>query len=326
MADVALFGGDEALSDEERDLFEQGKGGGDAPLPERSTESEPKGPPAEGQEAPEGEPERAERDQHVPLAKMLEERKNRQEVERRAQAAEQRATEAIERANKVARDHENLLARIRQAAQDHAERERQAVPAPPDPETQPFEALKYERQQREDLARRLEERDRTAAEERQLAEVRTRFEAELASHEEKFAEKNPDYNERVKAVAVAYASRIKAQHPNAPDHEVWAAAVNEMKAEAWDLRQRGRDPALYFHTIAPQVGYKPKAAPATAASKPAVTTPRDEGGRWSSLSDVQGTAPREGLTADRVASMPEDEISALIRKGVDIAHLIRPRG
>jgi hypothetical protein len=311
-------GGDEddALSDAERAIYDAGRGDGAGG--EQPPAPQPEGPAPEDQEAPAGEPERGEEreerdereDRKVPSWRLREQTKKAQEAERKAEEADRR--------------YNDLMARI-SAAQERAAREEAeaaAKPAPPpDIETQPFEAVKYERQRREELERRMEERETTREQQEQAAAAQRDYLASLATREAEFQKQNPDYYDRATHVLNATTAAIKERHPQASDAAARAEATRLLHAQAWELEAAGIDPALYWHTLAAQrLGYKPKAAAAPAA-------PRDQQGKFRSLSDSPGAAPRGELTAEQIADMDEDKLVALSRsKKIDLAKVLAPKG
>lgn len=202
-----------------------------APEPAPATDAAPEPPPPQD-EAPE------EHDRRVPLKALQEERQKRAEAERRAAEVERKIAE--------------LSARFDQVAPKQPE-----APPPPDPETDPIGALKYQNEQ----LRELRTREEQARYEQELNAVAYRAATE-------FAAQAPDYRDAYQYAINSRAMELRAL--GTPDHAIPDILHREEMNLIATAHSNGRNPAEAIYQFAKARGFQaPQPAPATMAVAPA---------------------------------------------------------
>ena len=202
-----------------------------APVEQQAQEAAPEAPQAQ-------ETATEETDRRVPLKALQEERQKRAEAERKAAEVERRIAE--------------LSARLEQIAPKQPE-----APPPPDPETDPIGALKYQNEQLRELRTR---------EEQQRYEQELNAVAYRAATE--FAAQAPDYRDAYKYAIESRALELSVL--GVPQDQI----PNIMRREELTLidnaRRNGRNPAQVIYEFAKARGFQaPQPAPAPVAVAPA---------------------------------------------------------
>ena len=206
-----------------------------APVAPETAEAAPEAPQAQ-------ETASEETDRRVPLKALQEERQKRAEAERKAAEVERRIAELTVRLEQIA---------PKQPAQPEA-------PPPPDPETDPIGALKYQNE----MLQSLRNREEQARYEQELQATAYRAATE-------FAAQAPDYRDAYKYAVDTRAVELSIL--GVPNDEIPAILKREELSLIANAKHTGRNPAQIIYEFAKARGYQgPQAAPAPAPAPVAV--------------------------------------------------------
>lgn len=220
---------------------------------------------------------------HVPLATLLEERK---EFQRKLD--EQRT------------QLEGKLDIIMQRREKPAE-----APKPLDVDANPLEALKQTRQE-------LQQVQQLQVNQSQRLQFANHVSAQVGS----FKAQTPDYDAAYKFAVDSTRAELKARGYS--DVEIPAILENGEFQLAQEALQRGKNPGQHFYEFAQARGYKkaePAPQPAPQEQQPATASERIEtanrGQQASKSLSGAGSAPPAKLTLADIDSMSEDDIAAM---------------
>jgi hypothetical protein len=239
--------------------------------PERDESGKFKGKPADG-EKPEGEQKPdgekpaakveakpdAKKDDHVPLAKYLEER------------------------NKLRAELEARDLTIKQINERLAAFEAKHAPAAPPPPAEPdyiedpkgyvdhklsatLKAIEDANKKNEPEVKKAQEIAARAAEQVELQ----RFTQDLQTHEQRFVAQNPDYYDALTHVRNVRAAQLREFDPEITQEQIIQVIRHEETNLAVQLARQGRDPVQTAYNLAHHYGYVKKAAAAAATPPPA---------------------------------------------------------
>lgn len=225
----------------------------EAPAPEPApTEPETQDAAPEPSEAHDEAPET--QDRRVPLKALQEERQKRAEYERQLQEFQRREQEWRQWAEQVQRQ---------QMMGHNGGPQMEQEAAPPDPETDPIGALKYEREQRQRLNEAIQQQQQ-AAQQQQYVQQLNQVAYQAATQ---FQQQAPDYQD-----AYRYALQSRAQELVAlgtPETQVANILQREELSLIDTALRNGRNPAEAIYQFAKARGFSGKtAAPAAVAPNP----------------------------------------------------------
>jgi len=284
--------------EEQAEIENQLEAEGEAPAePEAEEESSDEGQQAETQA----------QDKRVPLAELVAERKKRQEYERELQELRQQQQEARLKA----------LEAERQAQQPPPE------PAKEDPEPDYLDDPKaWTEWKLRDQQRKIEELQEkltgTADQQRQAA-AEQQFTRVMQTSEAAFAAQQKDYFQALTHARQRAFQELKAEAQamgvQATDEQLAQHLAGQERQLAYNLVQRGIDPARYVYTVAQQrYGYQPPqaepAAAAPAAEQRPDFNPSLAKASRDALRGLDGGAPATGLQQDRSSGNVPDEFTA----------------
>lgn len=258
------------------------------------------------QEAIEGRPQT-----QVPLRAVQEEREEKKRL--RAELEEVRRTTAI------LEDRWNTLLKMGQQPQ---QQEQQPI-EPPDPEKDIFAALKYEREQRMALEKRLEEKAQADTRTKQERDAEEKVWQFWESSTVEYAQTQTDFKDAATWLADLREKQLSALGAIDQRFASKQARDQQMNAELKEIviaaAQQGKSPAELVYGLAKAYGYAgPKPAanadPAEAIAKIAANADAEL-----SLSNVGGGAPNKTgpKSAEDVSNMSPAEFEAWLSKNGD---------
>lgn len=249
------------------------------------------GPPEEkpSEEPPEGEDEH----KQVPYAALAEERRKRQERDRQIE----------ELTGKVGK-MESVFARLQDATKPEEPKEA----PPPDPREKPLDAIEYLNRKVSEAEAREKQTAAQRAEAEQNAKAWQEFTNKLDSIEAEFAKDAPDYFD-----AVAFAKQARADELAMFGYTAQQAQEMAMRdaVQLANLSMRNnRNPAEVFYNYAQKRGYQRRAAGNGNGTE--ILTDADRQAmleRTRSLGGMPGSAPRNKMTLEQIADLPDDEFA-----------------
>jgi hypothetical protein len=304
VVEVVDNGGPSMTADEEA-FFSSG-GEKEIPAEEGGADTGQAGDGGDGGAKPAAEPKAADaapKNDHVPLATFLEEKKARKEQAAKLQEAEKQLAEMK---GKFA-----IIDRLKLAGQDQAGAD---PAAPPTPEEDIFGAVKHmgetlaQMQKREaDEKATREANEKVAAEQKVFVDT---YKADAAA----FEAKTPDFKDAYNFLLKSRAEELQAIGYDSPEALHNALIADEM-AIAQMAFEKGKSAAELLYNLANQRGYK-KAAASTETGKGAERLAMIERGQQAnkSLSNTGGSSGDPDMTAEALIAMPADEFEAWCNK------------
>lgn len=297
VAEVIDAGGTPTLSAEEEAFFSSGgektipAEGADAGAGGEGGEGKPAGGEAKAGEAP--------KNDHVPLATFLEEKKARKELAGKLSEYEKQIAEFK---GKFA-----IIDRLKLPGEAA-----QAAPAgPPNPEEDIFGAVKHVGETVAQMQKRLDDQAKAMADaEKQAAEQKV-FVDKYRADADAFEATNPDFKAAYNYLLNSRAAELKAIGYDTPQALHQALIADEM-AIAQMAFERGKSPAEMLYNLANQRGYKKDAAADPGKGKAAEKLETIERGQAAnkSLSNAAGSSGDPEMTAEALIAMPADEFEA----------------
>lgn len=286
-------GGIPELAADEAAFFESG---GEKAIPAGGGEGD-------GGEAPSGEAKSVggpPKNDHVPLATLLEEKKARKEL----------ASKLIEYEKQIAefKGKFEIIDRLKLGAGDQ-----QKQPAgPPNPEEDIFGAVRHVGETVAQMQKRLDDQAKAAAEAEKTAHEQKIFVDKYRSDAEAFEAVNPDFKRAYNFLLNSRAEELRAIGYDTPQALHEALIADEM-AIAQMAFQKGKSPAEMIYNLANQRGYKREAAAKSAAADKLNNIERGQAAN-KSLSNAAGSSGDQEMTAEMLIAMPADEFEAWTAK------------
>ena len=251
--------------------------------PEPAAAAAPAAPAAEAP-APAAQPQK-----DVPLAVLIEQRKEaREEVRREREAREQLQ---------------------RELAELKAQMPKPATPVEPNKDEDPIGYQEFQTAKAlaalAETNKRVESVEKTAQ-----AAAQASYEQQLLAStkgiEAQFVAQNPDYYDRLDHVRKVRVAQLRVLAPEATDQQVYEQIEREERGLVAQMVQAGKNPVETIYNLAEQFGYQPKAAP--------VPTPPAAGGTPRLAPDVTlGTGSGSPAGDDEVAR-EEDPVDRALRE------------
>lgn len=244
----------------------------------------------EVEKAPEAKPEAKAEDEKkrdvVPLATLLEERKEAKDRERRMED------------------------RFQQFVQRFAPKPEETKPAVPDFDTDPLGAIKHDRETSQQRMDRLEQRF-------QAEDQRTQLRSFVEGHEAEFRKTAPDYDAAIAHVVASRGEELAMLGAN--PEQIRATLQQEAQTIAMVAAQNGKNPAEVMYGFAKTRGYrKAEAKPETEARSQVETLQRGAAASRS-LGTAGGSPAESGLTLKALADMPLEDFAKISDKDFERA-------
>lgn len=302
VAEVIDAGGTPTLSADEEAFFSSG---GEKTIPGEAGDAGTGGneggeaKPAAGEAKPGDTP----KNDHVPLATFLEEKKARKELSSKLTEYEKQIAEFK---GKFA-----IIDRLKLPGE-----QQQAAPAgPPNPEEDIFGAVKHVTEQLAGIQKETAEaKAAREASEKQAAEQKV-FVDKYRSDADAFEATNPDFKAAYNFLLNSRAAELKAIGYDTPEALHQALIADEM-AIAQMAFERGKSPAAMLYNLANQRGYKKEAAAEPGKGSAAEKLETIERGQAAnkSLSNAAGSSGDPEMTAEALIAMPTEEFEAWCNK------------
>lgn len=245
----------------------------------------------------------APKNDHVPLATFLEEKKARKELANKYQETERQLAEM--------KGKFSIIDRLRLGGEPEPE-----MPAgPPSAEEDIFGAVKHVSETLAQMQKReADERAAKEAEER-AAKEQNDFVDKYRKDADAFEVKTPDFKAAYNFLLNTRAAELKAIGYDTPQ-KLHQALVADEFAIAQMAFEQGRSPAQMLYDLANQRGYKKGAAAEPGAGKAAEKLDAIERGQAAnkSLSSAGGSSGDPDMTAQALLDLPLDEFEAWTAK------------
>jgi hypothetical protein len=301
VAEIIDAGGTPTLSADEEAFFSSG---GEKTIPAEGAGASTGGDGGESKPATgEAKPGDAPKNDHVPLATFLEEKKARKELSSKLSEYEKQIAEFK---GKFA-----IIDRLKLPGEAA-----QAAPAgPPNPEEDIFGAVKHLTEELTGIKKEsAEQKAAREASEKQAAEQKV-FVDKYRSDANAFEQTNPDFKAAYNFLLNSRAAELKAIGYDTPEALHNALIADEM-AIAQMAFERGKSPAEMLYNLANQRGYKKEAGAETGKNSAAEKLEAIERGQAAnkSLSNAGGSSGDPEMTAEALIAMPADEFEAWCNK------------
>ncbi|WP_029082897.1 hypothetical protein [Bradyrhizobium sp. th.b2] len=240
---------------------------------------------------------------HVPLATFLEEKKARKEIDRQFRETQQQLAELK---GKFA-----IIDRLKLAGADPGTEQ---PAAPPTPEEDIFGAVKHVGETVAQMQKRLD--DQAAAEKtaRETAAAQTEFVNRYRNDAETFQKTNADYRTAYDFLLQSRAAELQAIGYDTPE-ALHQALIADEAAIAEMAFAKGKSPAEMLYSLAKQRGYKAAAAdPSKGKAAEKLDTIERGQAANKSLSSAGGNAGDADMTAEALIAMPAEEFEAWCNK------------
>jgi hypothetical protein len=304
VAEVIDAGGTPTLSADEEAFFSSG-GEKSIPAEDGGTDAgaADAGEGGEAKPAADAKPADTPKNDHVPLATFLEEKKARKELSSKLTEYEKQIAEFK---GKFA-----IIDRLKLPGEAAAE-----TPAgPPNPEEDIFGAVKHVAEQLAGIQKETAEA-KAAREtaEKQAAEQKV-FVDKYRADADAFEATNPDFKTAYNFLLNSRAAELRAIGYDTPQALHQALIADEM-ATAQMAFEKGKSPAEMLYNLANQRGYKKEAAADPTKGKAAEKLETIERGQQAnkSLSNAAGSSGDPDMTAEALIAMPADEFEAWCNK------------
>ena len=295
VAEVIDAGGTPTLSADEEAFFSSGGG---KTIPADGADA---GTGGEGGDKPAGEakPGDAPKNDHVPLATFLEEKKARKELAGKLTEYEKQIAEFK---GKFA-----IIDRLKLPGEQQPEQPK----GPPNPEEDIFGAVKHVGETVAQMQKRLDDQAKAAADAEKQASEQKVFVDKYRADADAFEATNPDFKAAYNFLLNSRAAELKAIGYDTPQALHQALIADEM-AIAQMAFERGKSPAEMLYNLANQRGYKKDAAADPGQGKAAEKLENIERGQQAnkSLSNAAGSSGDPEMTAEALIAMPADEFEA----------------
>ncbi|WP_342711511.1 hypothetical protein AAFG13_06625 [Bradyrhizobium sp. B124] len=245
----------------------------------------------------------APKNDHVPLATFLEEKKARKELATRYQETEKQLAEL--------RGKFAIIDRLKLAGADPGPEQ---PAAPPTPEEDIFGAVKHVGETVAQMQKRLDDQAAAEKQAKETATAQTEFVNRYRSDAETFQKSNPDYRTAYDFLLQSRAGELQAIGFDTPE-ALHQALIADEAAIAEMAFAKGKSPAEMIYALAKQRGYT-KAAADPSKGKGAEKLDAIERGQAAnkSLSSAGGSAGDADMTAEALIAMPADEFEAWCNK------------
>jgi hypothetical protein len=299
VAEVIDTGGAPTLSADEEAFFSSGG--------EKTIPAEGGGNGGEGGEAKpaagEAKPGDAPKNDHVPLATFLEEKKARKELSSKLTEYEKQIAEFK---GKFA-----IIDRLKLPGE-----QQQTAPAgPPNPEEDIFGAVKHLTEELSGIKKEsAEQKAAREASEKQASEQKV-FVDKYRSDANAFEQTNPDFKAAYNFLLNSRAAELKAIGYDTPEALHNALIADEM-AIAQMAFEKGKSPAEMLYNLANQRGYKKEVAAEPGKGSAAEKLETIERGQAAnkSLANAGGSSGDPEMTAEALIAMPAEEFEAWCNK------------
>lgn len=316
---------------DEKAYFESG-GTTEAPIAKEATsapsEAEETAPAAPEQEAAEETGEAApKRDEKVPLATLLEERKNAKEARQRL--------EAIEKSHAILEDRWNTMLRASEAGKPKEQTPEEALGPRPDPQHDIFAAAGWDAKHAELLRARLDtfenqqkETQQQQAEQQRQQQLETTISTYWTQDAKEFTAKAPDFDKAAGFLSEQRHKQLAAMSRFNPRLATVEGRNAQINAELRDIivqsAQNQVSPAEAVYAMAKEWGYAPAQPEADDASKQVEDLAAAVSGS-KSLSNASGGRSVE-VNAKAIADMSDREFEAYMTKPENVAKFERMLG
>lgn len=298
--EVIDAGGTPQLSADEEAFFSSG---GEKTIPAEGAAAGA----AEGNEpkpaASEAKPGDTPKNDHVPLATFLEEKKARKELSGKLTEYEKQIAEFK---GKFA-----IIDRLKFAGEADP-----ATPAgPPNPEEDIFGAVKHVGETVAQMQKRIDDAEKARADSEKAATEQKVFVDKYRSDAAAFEQTAPDFKAAYNFLLNSRAAELKAIGYDTPEALHQALIADEM-AIAQMAFEKGKSPAEMLYNLANQRGYKKEAAAESGKGSAAEKLEAIERGQAAnkSLSNAGGSAGDQEMTAEALIAMPADEFETWCNK------------
>jgi hypothetical protein len=294
--EVIDAGGTPSLSADEAAFFESG---GEKAIP---SEAAPAGEGNEAKTGTEAKPGDAPKNDHVPLATFLEEKKARKELAGKLTDYEKQIAEFK---GKFA-----IIDRLKFAG----EAEPAAPAGPPSPEVDIFGAVKHVGETVAQMQKAAADAEKAKADSEKARADEKVFVDKYRKACDDFEAETPDFKAAYNHLLNARAAELKAIGYDTPETLHNALIADEL-AIAQMAFEKGKSPAEMLYNLANQRGYKKEQA-ADAKSAAAEKLEAIERGQAAnkSLSNAGGSSGDPDMTAEALIAMPADEFEAWTNK------------
>ena len=300
VAEVIDAGGTPTLSADEEAFFASG---GEKTIPSDVAPSGGQGEGGDGKPAGEAKPGGdAAKNDHVPLATFLEEKKARKELAGKLTEYEKQIAEF--------KGKFSIIDRLKLAGE-----QQQAAPeGPPNPEEDIFGTVKHVLAEVDSIKKEsAEAKAAREASEKQAAEQKVFVDKYRAACDE-FEATTPDFKAAYNHLLTARAAELRAIGYDDPQALHNALIADEM-AIAQMAFERGKSPAEIIYNLSTQRGYKKEAAADTSKAAAEKLEAIERGQQANkSLSSTGGATGDQEMTAEALIAMPTDEFEAWCNK------------
>jgi hypothetical protein len=301
VAEVIDAGGTPTLSADEEAFFSSG---GEKTIPSEGADAGAAADSGEAKPAAgEAKPGDAPKNDHVPLATFLEEKKARKELSGKLSEYEKQIAEFK---GKFA-----IIDRLKLPGEAA-----EAAPAgPPNPEEDIFGAVKHVGETVAQMQKRLDDQAKAAADAEKAATEQKVFVDKYRSDADAFEQTNPDFKAAYNFLLNSRAAELKAIGYDTPQALHEALIADEM-AIAQMAFQKGTSPAELLYKLANQRGYKKEAAAEPGKGTAAEKLEMIERGQAAnkSLSNAAGSSGDPEMTAEALIAMSAEEFEAWTTK------------
>ncbi len=178
---------------------------------------------------------------------------------------------------------------------------------PPDPEVDIFAYVKWQAEQ----IKKLEGEHKTQAQQRENARLATEVQTYYRNDALAFVKETPDFADAYQYVAQSYANEMRARGLN--DQQIQQQLMAEESAIAYQSMLRKTSPARTIYEMAKARGWSakgPQPSNVQPAAQQKIATIQKAQNVTATLSGA-GTSGGEGLTAEALANMSEEEFAAV---------------
>lgn len=241
----------------------------------------------------------------VPHGAFHKERERRKATEAELQTYREKMARADERLSVL---NEIISTGESPVAQQQAKPAEEA--APPDPEVDIFGYVKWQAEK----IKQLETEHQTQARQRENARLATEVQSFYRNDAMAFVKETPDFADAYQYVAQSYAQELRAKGLN--DQQIQAQLMAEESAIAYQSMVQKQSPSKVIYEMAKARGWTPKgAAPSNGqpAAQQKIANIQQAQKVTATLSGA-GSSGGEGLTAEALANMSEEEFAAVSAK------------
>jgi hypothetical protein len=304
MSDTEVIdaGGTPTLSADEEAFFSSGgeksipsEGGAEPGAGGEAAETKPAGTEAKTGDAP--------KNDHVPLATFLEEKKARKELFGKLTEAEKKIAEF---SGKFA-----IIDRLKLPA----DAQQQEPKGPPNPEEDIFGAVKHVGETVAQMQKRIDDADKAKADTEKAATEQKEFVDKYRTACDEFEQNAPDFKAAYNFLLNSRAAELKAIGYDTPQSLHEALIADEL-AIAQMAFQKGKSPAEMLYNLANQRGYKKEAAaePGKGAAAEKLETIERGQAANKSLSNAGGSSGDPEMTAEALIAMSAEDFEAWTTK------------